>query len=160
MITQEYLKTRFTYNENTGIVKWLSCRNTTLIGSTVGSLSNDGALTININSKTYLLHRLIWVYVYGHFPDGQIDHKNHCKTDNRISNLRDVTHHDNMKNKSLYKNNRTGHVGVRLTNSGKYRAAIGIDGVTKHIGVFDTALEASLAREEYKSKLGYHSNHK
>jgi len=45
-------------------------------------------------------HRLVWIAYNGQIPKGlEIDHKNRDKHDNRLSNLRVVTHSDNCKNR-------------------------------------------------------------
>lgn len=56
---------------------------------------------ITIGKKSYLEHRLIWIYHHGEIPDGYvIDHINQDKTDNRIQNLRVVTiGQNNLNNK-------------------------------------------------------------
>jgi hypothetical protein len=48
-------------------------------------------------NKTYPAHRLIWLWVHGKWPDGEIDHINGRKNDNRISNLEDVDRLENMR---------------------------------------------------------------
>jgi ssDNA-binding Zn-finger/Zn-ribbon topoisomerase 1 len=48
-------------------------------------------------NKTYRTHRLIWLWVHGKWPDGEIDHINGRKNDNRISNLEDVDRLENMR---------------------------------------------------------------
>lgn len=60
--------------------------------------SEDGYRIITINQVNYLAHRLAWLYVHGEWPKYEIDHINRKPSDNRISNLRDVPHHVNMKN--------------------------------------------------------------
>ncbi|MDA6380520.1 HNH endonuclease signature motif containing protein [Escherichia coli] len=67
---------------------------------------------IMINGKAYPAHRLAWLIVYGTMPDGFIDHINRVRTDNRISNLRLVTHSENMQNRKIQKNNKSGYRGV------------------------------------------------
>lgn len=47
----------------------------------------------------FLGHRVIWVYFNGEIPEGyEIDHINTITDDNRLENLRLVTHKENMNN--------------------------------------------------------------
>lgn len=50
-------------------------------------------------SKHITLHRLIWETFKGEIPNGyEIDHINRNRQDNRLENLRCVTHKENMNN--------------------------------------------------------------
>lgn len=61
---------------------------------------------IGFKKKRHHAHRLIWIYFNGDIPDEmEIDHINKDKTDNRIENLRIVTHGQNGINKDCSKNN-------------------------------------------------------
>jgi len=60
-------------------------------GAFAGSLNGDGYLNIQVNGKSYKASRLAWLYVFGYFPENQIDHINRIRTDNRIENLREVS---------------------------------------------------------------------
>ena len=40
-----------------------------------GGDSSNGYWYIRIDGKGYLGHRLAWLYMHGHFPDGALDHK-------------------------------------------------------------------------------------
>lgn len=53
---------------------------------------------------------------------------------------------EQMNNRRLLKNNKTGVNGVYLTKSGKYHAQIYVDGRKKHLGFYDTLHEATDAR--------------
>jgi hypothetical protein len=57
-------------------------------GDVAGVINEDGFIEIMIDGEEYLAHRLVWMYVHGKFPDGEINHINGDKTDNRIENLR------------------------------------------------------------------------
>lgn len=85
-------------------------------------------------------HRLAWLYVHGKWPDGQIDHINCIRHDNRIENLRDVSQNINMQNKrGAHKNNACGLLGVRKRKAdGMYYACIGFNGKRAHSVAFDT----------------------
>jgi hypothetical protein len=80
--------------------------------------------------------------MYGKWPEGEIDHINGNKADNRICNLRDVDRSTNQQNaKKAQSNNKSaGLLGVSLHKSrNKFRAQITYDKKRHHIGYFDTA---------------------
>lgn len=105
-------------------------------------------------------HRVVWAMLHGCWPVGEIDHINGNPADNRIGNLRDVSHSDNLKNRKISKNNTSGVVGVYWRKDRmKWRACIEANGVQMHLGTFDTRDEAVEARRKAQSKFGFHSNH-
>lgn len=56
-------------------------------------------LHIDGKQKTYKVHRLVWEAFNGEIPEGvEIDHINTVRTDNRLENLRIVTHKENLNN--------------------------------------------------------------
>lgn len=73
-------------------------------------LSRNGYLQVGVsNPKITLIyvHRLVYETFIGNIPDCmQIDHINTIKTDNRLENLRCVTHKENMNNPLTIKHKR------------------------------------------------------
>ena len=53
-----------------------------------GTKQANGSLTVVIEGRTYMIHRLAWKIMYGTEPE-YVLHLNACKSDNRISNLTD-----------------------------------------------------------------------
>ena len=51
-----------------------------------------------IDQKMFYAHRAAVALQSGHWPTGGVDHINRCKSDNRASNLRVVTHSENRMN--------------------------------------------------------------
>lgn len=92
--------------------------------------------------KTIRLHRLI----VNPPEDMEVDHKNRVKTDNRRCNLRVVTTAENLQNKSVYKNSKSGVTGVRQKPNGRWQAYKYLNGKQMHLGYYDTKEEASQAQ--------------
>jgi len=118
------------------------------LGSIAGHIRKDGYLHIKIDGKSYLAHRLAWLYVHGVWPTEDIDHRFHNTLDNRIGELRDVSNHENMQNRIKANNNNisTGLLGATFHKAtGKYSAEITFDGKRKYLGLFASAEEAHAA---------------
>ena len=102
-------------------------------------------------------HRVAWAYVYGEWPQGDIDHINGNPADNRIANLRVVSHAENMRNMKMPVTNKSGEVGIwkdPLSNSYSVRI-----GKRLHVGRWPTMEEAKAARHAAMKVLHYHENH-
>lgn len=68
------------------------------------SMNHDGYIQIALNGKTFLKHRIVASQFIGNpnnFTD--VDHINHDGTDNRIENLRWVSHSENTFNRSSHR---------------------------------------------------------
>lgn len=89
-VSVQRLREIYDYNESTGTftirIQRMGSRP---VGSAVGTPSGRGYLSVCIDKKNYLVHRLVWLYVYGVWPSGDVDHINGVKSDNRVDNLRD-----------------------------------------------------------------------
>lgn len=82
-----------------------------------------------------------------------IDHINGNKLDNRRCNLRQASRTQNILNRPMQTNNKTGFKGVHYDRSRcKFKADIGINGKSKFIGRFNTAIEAAKAYNEMAKK--------
>lgn len=109
----EYLNKYFKYNKDTGEIIRTDRKNSN------GSKDKDGYLIIKIKGKQYKAHRLIWFMTHGEFPDGEIDHINRKRTDNRIDNLRVVDRIGNINNTTKKINKDTGCYGIYLDKTTK-----------------------------------------
>lgn len=115
-------------------------------GVACSAISNEkGYIILHINRKKYRAHRLAWFYMTGEWPEGQIDHDNNIKYDNRWINLREADNQLNHYNLLKPKNNTSGAKGVRKVKSGKYETRIKHNQRTISLGVFNTLEEASNA---------------
>ena len=147
LITQERLKSLLTYDPDTGEFCWKAAKGTRARPNELaGAMGGGGYWLIQIDGKKHKAHRLAWVYTYGEQPD-EIDHINRVKHDNRVTNLRSVTHHENSQNQTKPRNNTSGFIGVDFhKRSGKWRARIRIDGKLRDLGYFGTAEQAADCR--------------
>ena len=73
LLTQERLKELLSYDCETGLFTRRYSMNRHKEGSIAGAPHNKGYVQIMVDFNNYLAHRLAWLYVYGKFPDGQID---------------------------------------------------------------------------------------
>lgn len=154
MITADRLKELFMYDEYTGQF----FRKKVRAGgkNPAGSYTWAGYLVISVDCRLYRAHRLAWLYVHGKFPDGDIDHINGNKADNRICNLRDVSRSVNMQNlKRSHKDSSVGLLGVVLSHhkTKPYRAMLSIRGKRIYSEYFKTPEEAHRAYMEMKSHI-------
>lgn len=148
-LTAEKLRSILHYDPATGIFTWkVRTANQVKAGDIAGSLDGGGYLSIRVCSRLYLAHRLAWLYTYGEWPKDQIDHINRNKTDNRIANLRDVSHKQNGQNASKPSNNTSGHTGVYwYKRDSKWQAKIMHNQKLIHLGYFTTIEDAVSARK-------------
>lgn len=108
----------------------------------------------------YLAHRVIWLMQTGNWPNGQIDHINGIRDDNRWVNLRDVTQSQNQKNSSKRSNNKSGVVGVYWNPINKnWRASINSENKSKDLGSYPNKQDAINARVVAEIEFGFHPNH-
>ncbi len=159
-MTQSQLKSYLHYNPNTGIFTRINNYHTRFIGKTAGSLNSLGYIKISINNKSYAAHRLALLYEFGELPTNEVDHIDHNRSNNKITNLRIVSRTINNRNKTFQKNNTSGTMGVRWHKSSKrWRAEIKVQGKKIHLGAFKIIEDAKKCRKEGIAKYGFHKNH-
>jgi len=160
MITQQKVKELFKYNAEAGVLTNRTNRARSKSGDVAGWVNPSlGYRYISIQYKQYLAHRLIWLYVNGSMPNGQIDHINGVVDDNRIENLRDATRSENRRNSKMYSNNKIGFKGV-TRNGRMFAAAIYANKKQNFIGNFSTPEDAHKAYCEKADELfGEFANH-
>ena len=141
--SQDEIKAILRYEPETGVFYWVA--NTyrqNRIGKVAGTNKSDGRRHINIKDKPYLSYRLAWVYMTGSEPKGVIDHIDGDPSNDRWSNLRDVSHRANSQNqRGPMRDNKCGLLGVTRHRK-KFAAHIKFGGIDRHIGVFDTPEQA------------------
>ena len=158
-LSREELMEILDYDPQSGIFTYKNSRRSDCNSKQAGSISKKGYLYISIHNKKYKAHRLAWLWYYGKFPKGQLDHIDHNKLNNSIDNLREMSNQENHKNNGIQKNNTSGVPGVHFSkDTGKWIAYIKISGKRKHLGCFTDFEDAVLARKKAEYILGFHPN--
>jgi hypothetical protein len=154
-LTQDYVREIFDYDPSTGVVtRKKSVSQNTKVGQQAGTVNGHGYLAVRVFSKTYSLHRIIWLYVYGQFPSKDIDHINRNRLDNRLLNLRQVDRIDNCRNISRPKHNTSGCMGVSwYGRDKKWNVYIKVDGKNKWLGRYDTIFDAAAVRRSAENHI-------
>ena len=144
-ISQSIARELFKYSN--GVLFWKEDRRSRKIkGKVAGHIDSTGYVRINTGGKKYLAHRIIYIYHYGDIFSGlSVDHINRVKNDNRIENLRLVTHQENNFNKGA-----KGYYFMASRN--KYIAHIAVNGTKIHLGCYDEEDEAKKAYQDAKYK--------
>lgn len=83
-MTQDKLKSLFNYCPITGDFTRKSS------WQKVGTTRERWGISVVIDGKNYLLHRLAWLYVHGKHPENRISHIDGNKKNNAISNLIEI----------------------------------------------------------------------
>lgn len=169
-LTQDRLKELLSYDPVTGVFRWAKPTNSrTNVWDIAGGVkpkykhkhkNRTQYLVITISRKLYFAHRLVWLYMYGKWPQHQIDHIDGDSLNNCIANLRDVTRTENQKNRRLAKNNTSGVTGVVWNSTrNRWHAKMKVEGKYIHLGSFADICSAVKARLAGEKRYGYHENH-
>ena len=122
-------------------------------GNTTGFLNNKGYYHVNfiINGiKVYILvHRLVYA-IHNQtieFSDLTIDHIDKNPSNNNPNNLRAITHLENMRNRTLARNNISGINGVSKDRN-RWRATVRLGNKYYSLGAFKNINDAARKRKE------------
>lgn len=154
-LLQEDVKALFDYDPPSGICTLKVDRHKAKAGEPIDEryVYKKGYALIGLKGKPYLLHRLIWLWMTGSFPDNEIDHINGDKMDNRWENLRDVTRAEQMHNRAVWGASKAS-IGTRKVPSGRWQAHITTDGQKHYLGTYDS--EEAAMRAYLQAKILFH----
>lgn len=156
--TFDYVRKAFNYDPDTGILTRKIWDAQFPAGEEAGYLDKTGYRRVKLFSKTYNVHRLIWLWMEGFMPETDIDHIDRNPSNNRWENLRMVSTLCNIRNQGVSSVNTTGVKGVcPYKDSGKYFAYIYINHKAYHIGSFTDLTEAVFHRLAAEQCIGWGS---
>lgn len=100
------------------------------------------------------MHREIMGLFFG--DPLQVDHANRDTLDNRRSNLRVVTHAENMRNRPVHRGSSSRYRGVYWEKSrGRWRAELKVNGKKVRLGRFTDEDEAGKAAHAFLESIGW-----
>jgi HNH endonuclease/AP2 domain len=106
------------------------------------------------------MHREVMTLYEGDHPGMEVDHKDHNTLNNTRSNLRWVTHSENVKNRyGNRSDNTSGYTGVTYDKrTGRYQSRATVRGKYSHLGYFATPEEAHAERVKFIQTGEVHTN--
>jgi hypothetical protein len=159
-LTQEYLRSILDYDPSTGAFTWKwrkdkrPNQNARDCGREAGCIRPTGYRFISVDGRHWAAHRLAFIWMTGTQPNGDVDHINLDKADNRWINLRPATRSQNCANVPCHRRNKSGLKGVHFQkDAGRWVAYITVNRTRKHLGMFATKEEAAQARASAASVL-------
>lgn len=157
-ITQGQLINLLDYDQSTGVFRWKSNGRMHVAGAIAGATSHKGGyrlISLGARGRAYLAHRLAWMYVYGEFPDSELDHIDRNPDNNAIANLRACTRQENAYNTVRNCGETSNYTGVSWDKArGMWVARIRMpSGKRNHIGRFSDEKEAADAYRRAKASI-------
>ena len=152
MMDQKFLQELFEYKD--GDLYWKNHKYKSWNGKKVGTIATNGRVYIGVKGKSFLAHRLIFLFHHGYLPKF-LDHIDGNPLNNKIHNLREATSSQNAQNRKNQKNNTSNVKGVTWHKlSKKWQVRLGVDGKEKYFGCYYDLQVAKFVSETMRYK--YH----
>lgn len=144
------LKDFMDYNPDTGIFTWKKYRcQTAIAGQQVNCKDQKGYVIFGWKRHYYRAHHVAWWWVTGKMPQGEIDHVNNVRHDNRFINLREASSTQNNHNRLRPITNTRGVKGVNWhKHQGKWVARITVNGARISLGYYHSLEMAEQAMRD------------
>lgn len=157
VLPAELVRLVWHYDPDTGDLTWkIPTSGRERSTSTLGRPRKHGssARAVGLGGINYHAHVIIWIWMTGAPPDGEVDHKDRDPSNNRWNNLRLATRGQNQANTGLYRNNKAGVRGVHYIQAmRRWRAMISENGKNRHLGYFNTPEDANSAWAKEAARL-------
>lgn len=150
-LTHEYVVKMLDYDSVVGSFLWrVDIPHKIKAGQPAGCVVN-GKLMIGLNGQPRFGHRLAWLYVHGHLPEGYIVPINGDFLDCRIANLKNEAVAQRAERSVIRSTSKSGVTGVSWNSrDNKWVASVTFDYRQLHLGSFDTIEAAKDAYDAAK----------
>lgn len=157
-LTQEYLNELFEYKE--GDLYWRVKRRKTKPGDKAGRRKSNGYCEVGVDGVLHGTHRLIFMMFHGYMPR-IVDHADGNPSNNKIENLREASHMQNMWNSKTPNTNTSGFKGVYFNKkTKKWVAQCFYNNKHIHLGSYSDIHDAAEAVKNYReAHQGVFANH-
>jgi len=159
-LTASRVREVFDYDQFTGVLKRNLCfglsgrSNGKWAEKETGCLSSGGYLKVGLDGVQYPAHRIIFIWMLGAEPVGDIDHIDMDKLNNRWRNLRPASRSQNMFNTKAHKDSKSKLKWANYDSHNEmWRPQISINGKVYVFKRVATAQEAHDICAEYAAKL-------
>lgn len=147
-LTAEWLRDNMHYDPATGSFHWKKPGFGRTVGKPIGSklwTKGKSYLTMKVDGTVYYAHRIAWLYHYGEWPAGSVDHIDEDRANNAIANLRLATPAQNAARRTTNRSIAPSR-GVFPHGTG-FVARIHHGGKRHYLGYFSNAANAQAAYE-------------
>lgn len=104
-----------------------------------------GYMRSSVNSRIVYAHRAVFALTHGRWPNGDVDHIDRNRSNNKPSNLREATRDQNLKNVTS-RGSTSQFLGVSWDKvRSMWTVRIRINGKPKSLGRFESEIEAAKA---------------
>ena len=157
-LTKDYLNYLFDYKNGELFWKNKPSKFANIkIGQIAGCVGKENYKYVAFNKIRKPIHSIIYCMFFGKFPK-IIDHIDGNQTNNKIENLREVTHSQNMLNQKLYKNSKTGYKNITFQKQNKkFVVRIVVNEKRKSFGSYNDIDYAKFVAEAMRHK--YHGEY-
>ena len=147
-LTQSRLKELVHYNAYTGEFINRVNRGGLNRGEVTGTIAKEsGYVLLGIDRKTYRAHRLAVLWMKGYMPEGEVDHENRIRHDNRWKNLREASRLCQTRNTPNFTTNTSGVKGVTFFKRDSiWISQLSLDNKNRHLGRSTDFVEAVATR--------------
>ena len=160
-LTQSLLKEIFSYHPDGYLIR---NRNGKPVESKISK--NHRYARISVKNKPYAVHRIVFLWHHGYLPQ-VTDHIDNDRLNNRIENLREVTHQQNSFNKKRDFNSASPYKGVKPASRARknglvpWEVSVSFNKKQIYLGTFNDIEIANqvaiAAREKYHGQFARHA---
>lgn len=152
-MTQHRVRELFDYDAVTGALRWRCNKGRATAGSLAGYVTKDGHRRVKFDGSEHMVHRVIWLWVTGAWPQLEIDHLNGCGSNNAWLNLREATTLINRQNQRRPRSDCALQLQGVKRHRNKFKARITVNGRQQYLGLFDSEADAHAAYITAKRQL-------